>query len=410
MRPSLIVAVALLVAAASASACRGRAPAEQTEATIAQLVDSLRPAVESAVGVTFRETPRSAMRSRDEVRRYLVAKLDEELPPDRARRLEAAYRLFGLLPDTVALRPLLLDLLTEQVVGFYDPDSATLFGVAGGDPSQLRLVLAHEMVHALQGQYVPLDSVLRPGTGNDRLSAAQAVFEGQATLASMRIVAANAPQIGTPQFWEAYREQVRNAQSSMPRFAAAPLVVREGLVFPYVQGAQFVHWWEQSRFRDSAPWGGRMPVSTEQVLHPERYALGDQPVPLRFADSSSAVLLEDGLGELEIRILQAVATGASELGDAVAIGWGGDRYQVVETPEGPAVVWYAVWDTPQAAERFARSTGRWLARRARPGYASSFDTLEVDGRPATRWRFGPAAWDAAPMVTTGAVETATPSD
>ena len=45
----------------------------------------------------------------------------------------AAYRLFGLLPDTLELRGLLLDLYAEQVAGYYDPDSTTLFGVAGAD-------------------------------------------------------------------------------------------------------------------------------------------------------------------------------------------------------------------------------------------------------------------------------------
>ena len=40
------------------------------------------------------------------------------------------------------LRPLLLDLYTEQVAGFYDPDSATLFGVEGAD----RVVAFFEIV------------------------------------------------------------------------------------------------------------------------------------------------------------------------------------------------------------------------------------------------------------------------
>ena len=105
------------------------------------------------------------------------------------RGLETAYRLFGLLPDTLALRTLLLDLYAEQVAGYYDPDSATLFGVAGADRAQLRLVLAHEMVHALQGQYLPLDSILKSTANNDRLTAAQSILEGQATLASIAVLA-----------------------------------------------------------------------------------------------------------------------------------------------------------------------------------------------------------------------------
>ena len=75
------------------------------------------------------------------------------------------------------------------MAGYYDPDSATLFGVAGADRAQLRLVLAHEMVHALQGQYLPLDSILKATASNDRLTAAQSILEGQATLASIEVLA-----------------------------------------------------------------------------------------------------------------------------------------------------------------------------------------------------------------------------
>src|SRR6185295_15782090 len=187
----------------------------------------------------FIRPPRSAMRTRDEVRQYLMRKLDQELPPARLHGLEQAYRLFGLLPDTLQLRSLLVDLYTEQVAGYYDPDSATLFGVAGADRSQLRLVLAHEMVHALQGQYLPLDSILKATANNDRLTAAQSILEGQATLASIEVLAPGQGIARTPQFWEMYRDQVRAQQSAMPIFARAPLVVREALIFPYLDGAEF---------------------------------------------------------------------------------------------------------------------------------------------------------------------------
>lgn len=383
-----VVTIAVLLAG-----CRGEAPARAQDTAIATVVDSLRPAVEAAVGLPFREPPRSALRSRDQVRRYLIAKLDEEMPPARARRIETTYRLFGLLPDSVAIRPLMLELLTEQVVGFYDADSAMLFGVEGGDPAQLRLVLAHEMVHALQGQYIVLDSLLAPGRGNDRLSAAQAVLEGQATLASIQLLTPDPSVLEDPSFWDVYQSQVQASQSAMPRFAAAPLVVREGLIFPYVQGARFVQWWRTNRSRDSMPWGDRLPASTEQVIHPERYASGDAPVRLRFVDSVARVVHEDGLGELEMLVLAATAAGAAEVAARSPLGWGGDRYRIVETDAGPALVWYAVFDAPLSAERFAATTGEWLRRRMRPGYRSDLTRETVGTAPAVRWVFAPAAWD-----------------
>jgi hypothetical protein len=373
-------------------ACRGDARQEREargDRDLARLVDSLRAPVEKATGLRFTSPPRSAMRSREQVRDYLIAKLDEELPPKRLNGLETAYRLFGLLSDTLQLRPLLLDLYTEQVAGFYDPDSAMLFGVEGADRTQLRLVLAHELIHALQGQYLPLDSILDARENNDRLAAAQAILEGQATLASLEVLAPGQGVAQNPQFWELYRDQVRQQQSSMPVFRRAPLVLREALIFPYLQGAEFMHWWE-TEGRDSLPYGPRMPVSTEQIIHPARYARGDAPIALGFPPDS-AVAYEDVLGENEIRVILATLAGSDEVQTVMPIGWGGDRFRLYRTPEGEALVWYVVWDDERSGERFLRSaTG--LRRTSKPGYRAALESVRVGGRPATRFVLAPAAW------------------
>jgi hypothetical protein len=373
-------------------ACRGEARQEREargDADLARLVDSLRAPVEQATGLRFTSPPRSAMRSREQVRAYLIAKLDEELPPKRLNGLQTAYRLFGLLPDTLQLRPLLLDLYTEQVAGFYDPDSAMLFGVEGADRTQLRLVLAHELIHALQGQYLPLDSILGARENNDRLAAAQAILEGQATLASLEVLAPGQGVAQNPQFWELYREQVRQQQSSMPVFRRAPLVLRESLIFPYLQGAEFMHWWE-TEGRDSLPYGPRMPVSTEQVLHPARYGRGDAPVGLVFPPDST-VIYEDVLGENEIRVILATLAGSDEVQTVVPIGWGGDRFRLYRTPEGETLVWYVVWDDERSEARFLRSAAG-LRRTSRPGYRAALDSVRIGARPATRFVLAPAGW------------------
>lgn len=371
--------------------CRGEPPASSGPDALGRLVDSLRVPVERASGLQFKSPPRYALRSREQVRDYLIRKLDEELPTPRMRGLETAYRLFGLLPDSLQLRALLLDLYTEQVAGYYDPDSGTLFGVAGADPAQLRLVLAHEMVHALQGQYVPLDSILQETSNNDRLTAAQAVLEGQATLVSIDVLASGQKVSSNPEFWELYREQVREQQSSMPVFARAPLVVREALIFPYLAGAEFMHWWESSPFRDSVPFGPRMPVSTEQILFPERYARRDLPVALAFPPDSGA-LYEDVLGESEVRILMARLAGSQEVRTGSPIGWGGDRYRVYGTPAGPALVWYVVWDDQKSAERFTWGYGGKLRATTRTGYRTFLEDFELDGKPGTLYVLAPEAW------------------
>lgn len=372
--------------------CRGE-PRQELVAhgddDLARLVDSLRAPVERATGLRFTSPPRSAMRSREQVRAYLISKLDEELPPQRLDGMETTYRLFGLLPDTLQLRPLLLDLYSEQVAGFYDPDSAMLFGVEGADRTQLRLVLAHELIHALQGQYLPLDSILDARENNDRLTAAQAILEGQATLASLDVLAPGREVAQNPQFWDLYREQVRRQQSSMPVFRRAPLVLRESLIFPYLQGAEFMHWWK-SEGRDSLPYGPRMPVSTEQILHPERYARGDVPLALAFPPDSSAVY-EDVLGENEIRVILAMLAGSDEVQTVMPIGWGGDRYRLHRSSQGEALVWYVAWDDQRSAERFLKSAAA-LRGTSRREYRAALDSVTIGGRPGTRFVLAPSAW------------------
>lgn len=379
-------------ATALSLACRGEAVRAQPDAGLARLVDSLVPAVQRASGFRFKRTPRSALRTREQVRSYLVAKLRQELPPERIRGVEAAYRLLGMLPDTLQLQQLLLDLYGEQVAGFYDPDSTTFFGVAGADPLQLRLVLAHEMVHALQGQYLPLDSILHDLHSNDRLTAAQAVLEGQATLVSIRVLSPDQDVTARPEFWVAYRQQVMAQQGAMPVFANAPLLIRETLLFPYLDGAEFMRWWGTTPLADSLPAGGLMPASTEQILHPQRYVAHDQPVPLRFS-SGPARMYQDGLGEMEIQVLEAQLRHDADVPDVMSpLGWGGDLYGVYDTPAGPAIVWYAVWDDAASADRFAAGAGQGLRTRAKPGYLARFDRLEIGGRPASRFVMAPAAW------------------
>ncbi len=388
----VMVRCGLFVIALFAAACRGEArQTSANDATLARMVDSLRAPVERAVGLVFTSPPRSAMRTKEQVRGYLIRKLDEELPPDRLRGLETAYRLFGLLPDTLHLRPLLLDLYSEQVAGFYDPDSATLFGVEGSDPERLRLVLAHEMIHALQGQHLHLDSILDDRRNNDRLTAAQAILEGQATLASLDVLAPGQDVAQNPQFWELYRDQVRQQQTSMPVFREAPLILRESLIFPYLQGAEFMHWWAESPFRDTLPYGRRMPQSTEQILHPERYVRRDLPVGLAFPKESD-VLYEDVLGENEIRVVLAHLAGSDEVQTVLPLGWGGDRFRLYQTTGGPALVWYVIWDDATSAGRFLRSAGPGLRHTPRRQYRATLDSLDLEGRAATRYVLAPSAW------------------
>lgn len=380
---------------ATAPACRGQAPSHDESVEISRLVDSLMPAVERAAGLKFKSTPAAAMRSRDQVKEYLLSKVRQEFPDAKLRGVEAAYKLLDLLPDSVALKPLLLALYAEQVAGFYEPDSSKFFGVEGGDPAQLRLVLAHEMVHALQHQYIRLDSILHQSADGDRLAAAQAIFEGQATLVSLRVMLpqSQGEALDQPEFWNAFRDQIKNAPRSMKVFASAPAILRESLVFPYLSGAEFMRWWKTAHGETPMPLGAQVPRSTEQILHPDRYASGDEPLRMGFADSLGTVLYEDTLGELEIQVFNATLRGGGEVLTSIPADWAGDRFRVYDSPSGAALVWYTAWDVPIAAQRFRKLTESRLEQRVRAGYRLAVDSLMVGNKEGVRIVLAPTQWD-----------------
>ncbi|HEX6940036.1 MAG TPA: hypothetical protein VF158_11545 [Longimicrobiales bacterium] len=388
-----------LALASTTGACRGRGAAAPD---LSPMVDSLLPRLEVLSGLEAREPVRVAEQDRAAVRRYVEAQLDEELPPEELEGIRAAYAAFGLMPDTLDLRRLMLDLYTEQVVGYYDPDAETLYVVEGVPREEMWPVLVHELVHALQDQHVDLDSLIARERGNDRQTAAQAAIEGHATLVMFawlmerrmggafdpRLLPDLAPQIEP--LLEAQNEQ-------FPVFRSAPRIIRQTLLFPYVNGARFVQalWGEDAGVGGGgyvAPLGDRLPQSTEQVLHPRDRFLGRRDAPTEVmlgpAPAGWRPLYSGTLGELETSILLSEHLGRGA--DSLAVGWDGDRYVLLVSPAGErALVWVSVWDSPAAADRFADAYRRVLAARA--GRHGAVERLEVQGRPAVRVVDAPAA-------------------
>src|SRR5256886_15876641 len=132
-----------------------------------------------------------------------------------------------------------------------------------------------------------------------------------------------------------------------------------------------------------SPYGAAMPVSTEQLLHPDRYAAGDVPLELAFVPPSpDTVRYEDDLGEFETRLLFAelLDDSTEEQAAWLASGWGGDRFRVLG-PGFDALVWYSAWDNSAAAGRFAKGLERAWARGRSGGGGGP-------GGPGTRRRGG----------------------
>ena len=386
MTKCLAVAATLLVV----SACGGDAQetssfVRSSDPALAELASAMLPDLARRSGLELKEPIRIEVRSRAALDGYLRFKLDEQLPEAEARATVASYALFGLVPDTMDLRGVLLGLYSEQVAGFYDPDSTALFIMDDQPQTTLQGLLIHELVHAVQDQSVDLDALTDPDLGNDRGTAAQAAIEGHATLVMLEFLAEQmqgAPvDLGAvPDFGAQLRRNLQGIRTQYPALAQAPRVIQEALLFPYLEGAGFVQalWAGGER---GAPFGDRLPLSTEQVLTRD---FDDPPVALTLTVEGGRSVHQDDLGRLEIGILLDDRLGDS--GAALSEGWGGDLYALIDLPDGgQGLAWVSVWDDEEARDRFVGALGPEPA-----GFpvSATLEARDVAGRPGALLRVG----------------------
>ncbi|HEU4629446.1 MAG TPA: hypothetical protein VFS08_06850 [Gemmatimonadaceae bacterium] len=395
-RAALTAALAL----GAAVGCRGERAADVAyDGPFADVVREAIPKIERAAGLPFKQPPKVERRSRAEVRAFLEREFaDEAAARDMAGQI-AAYKLFDLLADTLDVRALLLDLLTEQIIGFYDPSTEVLY-VVDEAPDELRaMTIEHELVHALQDQYVDLDSLQRLQGENDRVSAAKAVIEGEATYEQLQLhLGLGDIAAAMPGGWDRVRREIRQQSTNMPVFSAAPMVLQETILFPYLSGAEFVR---ALKARDSTPiLRHPLPASTEQVLHVQAYA-PTPDVPTRVtlpAPRTGEAFYENGFGEFETRLVLYQWLRDQNAAIRGAAGWDGDRYVLLHTPGGDGAAWLTVWDSAVDAGEFFNIVDDALARRFRDLRSESLGpqerrytggdralrltAVEVQGRPA----------------------------
>jgi hypothetical protein len=318
-------------------------------------------------GVLGRDAIRAKLR--DQIARQYTSKdIDTE-----ARVLKA----LGLLPKELDFEKLQLDLLMEQVGGFYDPWGKQLY-IADWLPLEMQApALAHEIVHALQDQHFNLQKFVQAvHDQGDRQLARGALVEGDATGVMLEFSAhkdlSTMPDMSKMMDMMMATGAFSLGGQPMPVLQSAPAFVKHSLMFPYVGGLGFIQY-----IRKRYPWSKvdevykHPPDSTEQIMHPDKYFAKEQPVWLKATPLSAfkgkKPVHEDTVGELQIKLWLQYVGGAKNAGDAAA-GWGGDRLLAYDNGDGPyTVVWLTQWDTEADATEFANAAkatvdklGAWM--------------------------------------------------
>jgi hypothetical protein len=360
-------AAAVLGALGAAACDRGTVNGDGTDAgPYADKVRETIPQIERATGLKFKSPPKLEIRTKAQVREFLLSKFDEQQPAQELAGEEAVYKTLGLIPQGLDLRKFLLDLYTEQIVGFYDPAKKVLYVVEGAPREVARITVAHELIHALQDQYLNLDSLQKSTGDADRILAAQAVIEGQATYEQMISMVGGEGNIAArlPGGWDQVRQMIREARNEMPIFATAPILIQEALIFPYLSGAEFVRRFKEQRPNQSPL--NHMPVSTEQVLQTPAF-FGPRPdVPTRVtlpAPARGEKAYENNVGEFGIRVFVYEHSKDQNTALRAAAGWDGDRYVLVRMPGGNGIAWVTVWDSAVDAAEFAGALAESVLQR-----------------------------------------------
>jgi hypothetical protein len=294
------------------------------------------------------------------IRKLTADSFAKDNPPATVAANERIMKAFGLLPPDANLADLYVNLLGSQVAGLYNPDDKTLYVVSrsGAIGPAEKTTFAHEFTHALQDQNFDLGSLQLDAIGEgDRSFSRLALVEGDATL-SMSLWQL---QHLTPDELNQLISQAGSDPSTRVLLDMPP-ILRESLLFPYVQGLSFVQ-----GLQASGGWPAvnaafaKPPASTEQVLHPEKYASGEPPIAVTLPKDLAArlgtgwnVALEDQFGEFQMQVwLRGNTAIDAGTANAAAAGWGGDRISLVDGQNGAwGVVLRTAWDTPADAAEF----------------------------------------------------------
>jgi hypothetical protein len=280
--------------------------------------------VERLRGLRFRKPLKISFLSPSRAQAVFRARSEQEYTPKQQHIDEEILKLLGLISPTVELRKVLVAVRDEQVLGFYDDVSKRLVVIRKPTDSHglLEITLAHELVHALEDQHFGFHS--EGGFTDDESAAETALAEGTAT-ALMTDYAGRYLKL---------RDLLDVVQNVSGTETKLPKFIERSLLFPYLEGEKFV-----TAFREGGSWRPldkvyelRRPSSTEQIMHPEKYAIDERPVRVRVGDVTRRLggdwvrLNASGVGEFDLR--QMFRQVGRVKGTAAAAGWGGGRFEL----------------------------------------------------------------------------------
>ena len=333
--------------------------------------------------------------SQEELRQRVMEDFFVDYTEEEVRQDGIILNLFGLLARDFDLYELFVELYSEQIAGFYDDETKEMVVVQGEEfAGPERMTYAHEYTHALQDAQYDLEDGLKLDDetceqDSEYCAAVTALIEGDASFTETQWFLEHSSLKDKQEVVEFYQEY------ESPIFDDMPAFLQEDMIFPYVRGLEFVTYLFENGGYEAVDEAYRNPpVSTEQILHPERYP-DDKPIKIELDDFST--LLGEGweeidrntFGELYTYLMLGLPINETwALDEEVALdaaeGWGGDLYLVYHHTEKDQDVLISLseWDTQNDADQFWDAFTNYAVNRWGSDYQNINDSYrwEIDGQ------------------------------
>ncbi len=360
----LIAGFVIAIRASSASSPGPSQAAAVQNPAFLKAADEVLQQMSIILHLPIKQPLKKSLRSKQEIRAYLIQADKEDKNDARRYADDKSLEAFGLIPRNFPLDAFMLDVLTEQVAGLYDP-KAKEFYIADWIPSdEQRDVMSHELTHALEDQSFDVDPWIKAARPNDDAELARdSVSEGTALAAmldySLRDQHLSVREIGD--VTELIRPGAVEEMDKDSKLAQAPMVIRDSLLFPYIAGTSF----SQQFLKAHTGWQDlhllfeHPPVSTQQIIHPDFYLKGVGPAKVTMPKLQGVVpadwkpLEENVMGEFGLEAILKQFLDPARAAQ-LAPSWDGDRYALFEDAKTKELrlVFLLALETKDDAARF----------------------------------------------------------
>jgi len=289
---------------------------------------------------------------------YIRNYFEKAYPIERSEKESRFLSLMGFLKSDIPLNNIRKRLIENNAGGMYDEMTGKLMIIndhMNSDPVY-QLIFVHELRHALQDQYFNISRLFgNLSDFDDRKIAVTAALEGDAMLLMTQYAENYTPFPVSPELSLSGYNSDALLSFSPVKFSHnldnIPPVIKYHLSMPYIHGLKFTFSvFKKGKWKNVNKILTDPPVSSEQILHPEKYIKRELPIDSEpgYTPAGYELYHSGVIGEYMLNILLM----EKNIYKDVASGWGGDTFNLFQKGESYVLVWKSVWDKEEFCERF----------------------------------------------------------